>query len=60
MKKRRLTTNEVVAEEPAATEEVVAEEETTEEETVAEAPEYTEMSIDEDVAMLLLEGEEAF
>ena len=51
------TTNEVVAEEPAATEEeVVSEEETTEEETVAEAPEYTEISIDEDVAALV-EGE---
>jgi len=46
-----------VAEEPAATEEVVAEEETTEEETVAEAPEYTEISIDEDVNALV-EGEE--
>ena len=48
------TTNEVVAEEPAATEEVVSEEE---EAPVAEAPEYTEISIDDDVKALV-EGEE--
>ena len=47
------TTNEVVAEEPASTEEVVAEEEA----PVAEAPEYTEISIDDDVKALV-EGEE--
>ena len=47
------TTNEVVAEEPAATEEVVSEEEA----PVAEAPEYTEISIDDDVKALV-EGEE--
>ena len=46
------TTNEVVAEEPTSTEEVVSEEEA----PVAEAPEYTEISIDEDVAALV-EGE---
>ena len=48
-------TNEVVAEEESTTEEVV--EETTEDEVVAEAPEYTEISIDEDVNALV-EGEE--
>ena len=48
------TTNEVVAEEPVATEEVVSEEE---EAPVAEAPEYTEISIDDDVKALV-EGEE--
>ena len=47
------TTNEVVAEEPAATEEVVSEEEA----PVAEAPEYTEITIDDDVKALV-EGEE--
>ena len=47
------TTNEVVAEEPASTEEVVSEEEA----PVAEAPEYTEISIDDDVKALV-EGEE--
>ena len=47
------TTNEVVAEEPVATEEVVSEEEA----PVAEAPEYTEISIDDDVKALV-EGEE--
>ena len=57
IEEEEVTTDEVVAEEPAATEEVVAEEETTEEETVAETPEYTEISIDEDVAALV-EGEE--
>ena len=45
-------TNEVVAEEESTTEEVV-----TEEEVVAEAPDYTEISIDEDVKALV-EGEE--
>ena len=48
-------TNEVVAEEESTTEEVV--EETTEDEVVAEAPDYTEISIDEDVKALV-EGEE--
>lgn len=48
-------TNEVVAEEESTTEEVV--EETTEDEVVAEAPDYTEISIDEDVNALV-EGEE--
>ena len=48
------TTNEVVAEEPVATEEVVSEEE---EAPVAEAPEYTEITIDDDVKALV-EGEE--
>ena len=48
-------TNEVVAEEESTTEEVV--EETTEEEVVAEAPDYTEISIEEDVKALV-EGEE--
>ena len=47
------TTNEVVAEEPVATEEVVSEEEA----PVAEAPEYTEITIDDDV-QALVEGEE--
>ena len=47
------TTNEVVAEEPVATEEVVSEEEA----PVAEAPEYTEITIDDDVKALV-EGEE--
>ena len=46
-------TNEVVAEEESTTEEVVSEEE----EVVAEAPDYTEISIDEDVNALV-EGEE--
>ena len=45
-------TNEVVAEEESTTEEVVSEEE-----VVAEAPDYTEISIDEDVNALV-EGEE--
>ena len=45
-------TNEVVAEEESTTEEVVSEEE-----VVAEAPDYTEISIDEDVKALV-EGEE--
>ena len=53
---------EVVAEEPATEEQVaevevaeeeIAEEETTEEEVVAEAPEYTEINIEEDVDALL-------
>ena len=49
---------EVVAEEPAVEEDqVVAEEETTEEEVVNEAPDYTEISIDEDVNALVA-GEE--
>ena len=49
---------EVVAEEPAVEEDqVVAEEETTEEEVVNEAPDYTEISIDEDVDALVA-GEE--
>ena len=49
---------EVVAEEPAVEEDqVVAEEETTEEEVVNEAPEYEEISIDEDVNALIA-GEE--
>ncbi len=56
---------EVVAEEPATEEEVttvvaeeeIAEEETTEEEVVAEAPEYTEINIEEDVEALIA-GEE--
>ena len=49
---------EVVAEEPAVEEDqVVAEEETTEEEVVNEAPEYEEISIDEDVNALVA-GEE--
>ena len=55
---------EVVAEEPATEEEVtvvaeeeIAEEETTEEEVVAEAPEYTEIDIEQDV-QALVEGEE--
>ena len=47
------TTDEVVAEEPTATEEVVSEEEA----PVAEAPDYTEISIDDDVSALV-EGEE--
>ena len=51
-------TDEVVSEEEEITNEVVAEEEsTTEEEVVAEAPDYTEISIDEDVKALV-EGEE--
>ena len=51
-------TNDVVAEEETTTDEVVSEEETTEEEeVVAEAPDYTEISIDEDVNALV-EGEE--
>jgi len=49
---------EVVAEEPAVEEDqVVAEAETTEEEVVNEAPDYTEISIDEDVNALVA-GEE--
>ena len=57
---------EVVAEEPATEEEGIAEDEiatdevvqeTTEDEVVAEAPDYTEISIDEDVTALV-EGEE--
>mgnify|MGYP003315012195 CR=1 FL=1 len=55
---------EVVSEEPATEEEVtvvaeeeIAEEETTEEEVVAEAPEYTEINIEEDVEALIA-GEE--
>ena len=48
-------TNEVVAEEESTTEEVV--EETTEDEVVAEAPDYTEIDIEEDVTALV-EGEE--
>ena len=49
---------EVVAEEPAVEEDqVVAEAETTEEEVVAEAPDYTEISIEEDVNALVA-GEE--
>ena len=53
---------EVVAEEPATEEKVVAEEEiaeeeTTEEEVVAEAPEYTEINIEQDVDALVA-GEE--
>ena len=44
-------TNEVVAEEESTTEEVV--EETTEDEVVAEAPDYTEISIEEDVKALV-------
>ncbi len=55
---------EVVAEEPATEEEVtvvaeeeIAEEETTEEEVVAEAPEYTEIDIEQDVDALIA-GEE--
>ena len=49
------TEEEVIAEDEIATDEVV--QETTEEEVVAEAPEYTEISIDEDVTALV-EGEE--
>ena len=54
---------EVVAEEPATdevavvAEEEIAEEETTEEEVVAEAPEYTEINIEQDVDALVA-GEE--
>ena len=54
---------EVVAEEPATeevevvAEEEIAEEETTEEEVVAEAPEYTEINIEDDVNALIA-GEE--
>ena len=49
---------EVVAEEPAVEEDqIVAEAETTEEEVVAEAPDYTEISIEEDVNALVA-GEE--
>ena len=51
------TEEEVIAEDEIATDEVVSEEETTEEEVVAEAPEYTEITIDEDVNALV-EGEE--
>ena len=49
------TEEEVIAEDEIATDEVV--QETTEDEVVAEAPEYTEITIDEDVAALV-EGEE--
>ena len=49
------TEEEVIAEDEIATDEVV--QETTEEEVVAEAPDYTEISIDEDVTALV-EGEE--
>jgi len=49
------TEEEVIAEDEIATDEVV--QETTEEEVVAEAPEYTEITIDEDVNALV-EGEE--
>ena len=49
------TEEEVIAEDEIATDEVV--QETTEDEVVAEAPEYTEISIDEDVTALV-EGEE--
>ena len=48
-------TEEVIAEDEIATDEVV--QETTEDEVVAEAPEYTEITIDEDVNALV-EGEE--
>ena len=51
------TEEEVIAEDEIATDEVVSEEETTEEEVVAEAPDYTEITIDEDVNALV-EGEE--
>lgn len=47
----------VIEEEEVTTNEVVSEEETTEEEVVAEAPEFTEISIDDDVKALV-EGEE--
>ena len=50
------TTDEVVAEEETATEDVV-EEETTEEEVVAEAPDFTEIDIEDDVNALVA-GEE--
>ena len=50
-------TDEVVSEEEVATNEVVSEEEITEEEVVAEAPEFTEIDIEEDV-QALVEGEE--
>ena len=56
----QVTTDEVVAEEEAPTDEVVAEEEQTvaeEEAPVADAPEYTEVDIDQDVTALV-EGEE--
>ena len=49
------TEEEVIAEDEIATDEVV--QETTEDEVVAEAPEYTEITIDEDVAALVA-GEE--
>jgi len=49
------TEEEVIAEDEIATDEVV--QETTEDEVVAEAPDYTEITIDEDVAALV-EGEE--
>ena len=48
-------TEEVIAEDEIATDEVV--QETTEDEVVAEAPDFTEISIDEDVTALV-EGEE--
>ena len=51
------TTDEVVAEEETATEDVVAEEETTEEEVDAEAPDFTEIDIEDDVNALVA-GEE--
>ena len=51
------TEEEVIAEDEIATDEVVSEEETTEEEVVAEAPDYTEITIDEDVDALVA-GEE--
>ncbi len=47
------TEEEVIAEDEIATDEVVSEEETTEEEVVAEAPDYTEITIDEDVNALV-------
>jgi len=49
------TEEEVIAEDEIATDEVV--QETTEDEVVAEAPDFTEISIDEDVTALV-EGEE--
>tara|TARA_A100001515_G_scaffold121297_1_gene104494 strand:+ start:1547 stop:2674 length:1128 start_codon:yes stop_codon:yes gene_type:complete len=48
---------EIVAEEETTEEEVVSEEETTEEEVVAEAPEFTEINVEEDVNALLGEEE---
>ena len=49
---------EIVAEEETTVEEVVSEEETTEEEVVAEAPEFTEINVEEDVNALLGEEED--